>query len=280
MVEAMTSAWRRVVGGEPPANAVRLLVAHWALETGWGRSMVCFNVGNAKAMRTDASYDYCYFTTWEVLTVRDAEAYVRAHPTTARITKYTSNERHAHVEVRPEDPACRFRAYASLEDGCVEHLQMLRGIFARSWSALCSGDPAAFSRALKAQKYYTADEGEYTKLVVANFAALAPKPPPPPTLFQATVTAPSGLNLRSSAGGSVVASAIHGARVAVVGVSEDGKWLEIVNGPHRGFASAEWLQADAKEEPSQPLLIDKLLLSSAAYDEVIGGPARERIAEG
>ncbi len=195
MQVAMSEAWRRYFGYEPSPKAVRVLLAHWALETAWGRSMVCFNVGNVKAFDTHADYDYCYFSTWEILPVAQAEAYVRAHPTTARITGTTENGRHARLQLYPDDPGCRFKAYATLADGCAEHLPTLHNRFSRCWPAVLSGDPAEFSRALKSMSYYTADEPTYTRLMKANFATLenAAKDPPtpapdPPSTFKAPLS--------------------------------------------------------------------------------------------
>lgn len=173
MLAAMTDAWRRYFGGEPRPESIRLLVAQWAIETGWGRSMVAFNVGNVKAARTDADYDFCYFTTWEIMPVAQAEAYVRDNPKTAIITGHTNNGRHARVELHPDDPGCRFKALPTLAAGCFEHLELVHGRFAQSWPAILTGDPAAFAHALKVQGYYTAPESDYARAVGQIFTMLS-----------------------------------------------------------------------------------------------------------
>jgi hypothetical protein len=172
MLAAVTDAWRRYFGGEPKPEAIRILVAHWALETGWGRSMVQNNVGNVKAFDVSADYDYCYFTTWEIMARSSAEAYVKAHPKTAIITGYTNNERHARIELHPDDPGCRFKSFPTLALGCHEHLGLVHGRFSKSWPAVLSGDPVAFSHALKAQGYYTAPVEDYVRNMVAIFDML------------------------------------------------------------------------------------------------------------
>lgn len=161
MVSAMSVAWWRYFHAPPIPDAVRLLVAQWALETGWGRSMVCFNVGNVKAFSTTSDYDYCYFTTWEIVSADAARDMVRANPATAKIVRFVNDGRKAHVALYPDHPGCRFKAFASLEDGCLEHMGLIAERFSRSWPALRSGSAKEYARALKAQGYYTASVEEY-----------------------------------------------------------------------------------------------------------------------
>lgn len=61
----------------------------------------------------------------------------------------------------PPNPACCFRAFATLEAAAIDYLEELRRRFSSAWSAVLAGDPVAFAVRLKALHYYTAGEGAY-----------------------------------------------------------------------------------------------------------------------
>jgi hypothetical protein len=160
---ALRIAWRRLWSDQPSEKALAILLAQWALETGRGKSMVCFNVGNAKATEKE---DHCYFSTLEVLPRRTANAYVHAstHKHPCEIAE-DNGGMDLKVRFKPDHPACRFRAFNTIEDGCVDYLRMLRNRFALAWPSLLAGIPEAFVRALRQQRYFTADEAEYSRAI-------------------------------------------------------------------------------------------------------------------
>ncbi len=129
----------------PKRESLIVLLAQWALETGRGHSMHCFNIGNIKGRPggTDG-HDWVFFRCNEVLKGKI-------------------------VWFDPPDPGCCFRAYDNLELGARDYLALLRKRFSKAWPAVIIGDPAAFSHALKAQGYYTASEGLYTRSLVSIF---------------------------------------------------------------------------------------------------------------
>jgi Putative peptidoglycan binding domain len=150
---ALQLAWRRQFDTSAHRTSLLVLLAQWALETGRGHSMHCFNLGNVKS--NAQSGDWCFFRCNEIIVGKV-------------------------VWFDPDDPGCRFRAFTSLDDGALDYLKTLHQRFQRAWPAVIAGDPVAFSHLLRTQNYYTADETQYTKTLVALFVE-----------FSRTIAAPS-----------------------------------------------------------------------------------------
>jgi hypothetical protein len=165
VLASLETGWTRLFGAPPHRTSLLVLLSQWALETGRGRSMHCYNLGNVKS--NQQSGDWCFFRCDEILNGKV-------------------------VWFEPDDPGCCFRAFTSLDDGAFDYLRTLRNRFEGAWPAVLAGDPAAFSHALRQQRYYTADEGQYTATLVALFSEFsrtlgAPVTPvnaaPPPDLY-------------------------------------------------------------------------------------------------
>lgn len=174
VARALVSAWYALFGSPPPRReSIAILLAQWALETGKGRSMWCFNLGNAKSRPGDGR-SWTFYACNEVLSPAQAAHYVAtAQPRTGGKTGPNAVATSATVVwFYPSHPACRFRAFHTLDEGAVDYLGMLNKRFAGAWPAVVSGDPAAFSHALKLQGYYTASETLYTRGVLALFAEM------------------------------------------------------------------------------------------------------------
>ena len=166
---ALWRAWLQLFDGVPSRKSICLLVAHWAFETGWGKSMWCFNFGNAKA-KADGPYDYTYFPCGEDLSVATANRLVAAMPDKAKIVRVDGDK----IEVKfwPDHPACCFRAFETIEEGAIDYLGLLRSRFSKAWPMLMHGDPVGFVHALKAQGYFTAAEGPYSAAMTSIFDGL------------------------------------------------------------------------------------------------------------
>jgi hypothetical protein len=139
---ALQVAWKNQFGSAAQPSSLLVLLAQWALETGRGRSMHCYNLGNVKSAGT--SGDWCFFRCDEII-----------------------NDKVVWFE--PDAAGCCFRAFADLNAGAADYLKTLNSRFQRSWPAVLSGDPAAFAHLLKLQGYYTANEAQYTHTLVALF---------------------------------------------------------------------------------------------------------------
>jgi hypothetical protein len=170
MIRTLAAVWQVEFGDVPKQATVALLLAQWALETGRGKSMMNYNVGNIKA--PDPLARHAYFRTWEVLPLSVAAKYLKSS-TPEEPCKLVNTEpdgKVASVAFLPDHPVCRFRAYASLEEGVQDYLVKLKGRFKRAWPALLAGDPLTFVTALKAAGYMTADVKEYYRSVNSLFA--------------------------------------------------------------------------------------------------------------
>lgn len=183
VVEGLRNAWGRVFGGKPKPESLYVLAAQWALETARGKSMYNFNCAGIKA---GSEQLHTYYPTTEVVTRAAAERFMKNQTPNARV-EVAKDEGDLTVTLRffPDNEICRFRAYETLNDGCFDYLLLLQRRFALSWDPVVAGDPAEFSRALKRQGYYTADEPKYTALMVSLFKEAqkaAPVEPVPDTL--------------------------------------------------------------------------------------------------
>ncbi len=155
LVEALWYGWIHVFGEEPKKESIWILMSQWALETGWGKFMHNYNLGNAKSREGDG-YDYSYFKCNEIIRRADAVALQNAAPQTAKITSYR-NDGKCIIWFYPKHPGCRFRAFKTLLEGAIDHISLVYKRFNKSWSALLSGDPERYAIALKSQSYFTAD---------------------------------------------------------------------------------------------------------------------------
>lgn len=169
MALAFHAAYVRYFNSHPQDDTIRILLSHWALETGWGKSMWCYNVGNAKAGPSrDPNKHWCYFRCNEIISRARAEQMVETDPKLVKITTYRSNGT-CIVWFEPKHGWSCFRAFDTLEDGVYDHLKLIVKKFNKAWPFIYRGDPQGYSKALKEQGYYTADESSYTRTLVKVF---------------------------------------------------------------------------------------------------------------
>jgi hypothetical protein len=171
VLEALWRAWLVCFGEAPKKESIWILMSQWALETGWGKSMHCFNFGNVKSREGDG-FDFCYFACNEILKNSVAQKYQAANPDTAKITSVRSDGTSI-IWFYPKHPGCRFRAFETLFEGAIDHLVLIRKRFNQSWPAVLAGDPAQYGHMLRVQKYYTADESSYVATLSSVFKTLS-----------------------------------------------------------------------------------------------------------
>lgn len=147
---ALRDAWVERYGANPSRASLCVLVAHWALETGHGKSCWNYNLGNVKSFQREGD-DWCFFRCNEIIKGKV-------------------------VWFDPDHPACCFMAYPSLPAGAAAYLAKLVKHFAPAWPAVLAGDPAAYSHLLKVNRYYTADETAYTRTLVSLFRQYMAQP--------------------------------------------------------------------------------------------------------
>ena len=152
----LKAAWVQTCQDSDPGRASLLvLLAHWALETGFGHYCHNFNIGNKKHVPGDG-HDFSQFRCNEVIGGQI-------------------------VWFDPPNPGCSFVAFSSLAAGTLDYFIGMRGRFRVAWPFVLSGDVAGFCHALKVANYYTADEGLYTAGVVRCYHQLDGVIPPDPT---------------------------------------------------------------------------------------------------
>jgi hypothetical protein len=170
-IEALWKAWQGFFGSTPKKESIWVLASQWSLETGHGRSMWGYNLGNVKSREGDG-YDYQFFTCNEILVKSQAEKLAAEDPEHAKISS-TRADGTCIIWFYPKHPACRFRAFKSLLEGATDYIALLARRFDKAWPAVSAGDPAAFSHLLRVQRYYTADEQAYTSQLVSIFKSYA-----------------------------------------------------------------------------------------------------------
>lgn len=169
LVRALHNMWTSFFGEEPKTESVLVLVAQWALETGWGKSMYCYNLGNVKAGM--ATENYCYYACSEILTNSTADRWIKQDPKTAVLIRKVGKDR-SEVRFYPENVCCKFKAFETLEAGVADFLEVMYKRFALAWPYVRGGNPVSYAHALKVLNYYTADEVLYTKALVGVFNML------------------------------------------------------------------------------------------------------------
>jgi hypothetical protein len=184
MFTALGCAWLEGLSERPTGEQLCLLVAQSAFETGWWKYMHNFNIGNVKSVEGDGR-DFTYFRCWELFDASQEFAF-KANKTFGHLVEKDEGygvdaKNRVKIWFGPDHPACRFRAYKTLELGCVDHLNKLIGRFSDSiperdaWGAVKNADPVAFAHALKLKGYYTGDEATYTRQVKDIFTMLLKK---------------------------------------------------------------------------------------------------------
>lgn len=138
---ALREAWNKLYNDYPSVDSLALLWSQWALETGRGKAIHCYNFGNIKRSNDE---NYCMFRCNEILNGK-LEWFDPPHKQTW------------------------FRAYPSAVDGALDYIMFLsqRKRYQKAWAAIQIGDPALFGHELKVAGYYTADEAHYTKSIVS-----------------------------------------------------------------------------------------------------------------
>jgi len=150
--------------------AINVTLAQWGLETGRGKACFNFGLGNVKA--TDKwQGDYCERYCNELLTEAQANsAFFRAgkrEDGTPDVVFGATVGNLRIVNFYPPNPASRFRAFDSLEDGALDYLAILADRFASAWSYLEAGDADGFAHALHRARYFTADPKTYAAGLVS-----------------------------------------------------------------------------------------------------------------
>lgn len=147
VARAIRRAWSALYGSTPKDAAVAVLLAQWALETGWGASCWGSNLGN---MRPPASRGcLCLQIPGDhVSEVIGGREYFFA----------------------PPSRGSTFQAFEDLDKGAEFYMGFLITRYSSAWPAVVAGDIAGFSHLIRQRGYYTAFEAQYTTTLRSCFA--------------------------------------------------------------------------------------------------------------
>ncbi len=163
LLAAYADAWRAIVGGEPSRNALALLWAQASLECGRDGRPGAFNhnVGNLMAFSSWQSTYHVLRGAPECYPAGKVPAGWREIPASATSIAIPPG----YVAALPLNGS-RFRAYASLLDGCTDKLRVLSRQWPRAVAALASASgpedaPAFVAGLVGPPRYFTASATSY-----------------------------------------------------------------------------------------------------------------------
>lgn len=138
IVKALIQGWIANEGKAPNQRQIGVIWAQNSLETGQSFSMWNNNVANVKYTEAAGAVDYCMLANvWEIVNGKK-------------------------VMFQPPNPATWFRSFPTLADGVTFQINFLKNKrYKTAWTAVESGNPAAFAHLLKLAGYYTAPEQDY-----------------------------------------------------------------------------------------------------------------------
>jgi hypothetical protein len=175
--DACATAYHLLEGVEPDRATLCVLIAHWALETGWGDKCFNFNIGNFKAGPETEGF-YTSFRCSELLKHSDGKEHEHWFLPEGECEPNYGPPRalSQRFSVPPGHPQTRFQAFESAAKGFQAYLAKLKAKWPSAWQAALAGSPDVFAHRLKLGNYYTADEGQYRQTMVSVFNGLMRNP--------------------------------------------------------------------------------------------------------
>jgi len=168
MFTCLGRSWFELFQSVPSRESIAVLWAHWAHETGRGKSCIQYNIGNIKYVEGKWDGDFTQFTTHEILSTERAKywknwAVENRTPRAVKVVKTLANNKCVvyFYPCNPPNPVCSFRAYPSLLEGTRDYLSLLKSRFSPAWPAVESGEILRFTDLLYKNKYFTADPKKY-----------------------------------------------------------------------------------------------------------------------
>ncbi len=173
-VRGFVRSWPRVGEGLPLEATVAVSYAQYMIETG-GQNCFNWNLGNVKHVAGDGRDYHMLNGVWEGESPATAAALIAsgqaiADPSANHAVAVGAGR--TSVIFVPPRPETWFRAFATLDEGMSEHLQLLAKRFSKAWPALLAGDFVAFAHALHDQHYFTASPDAYANGMRGHYNAL------------------------------------------------------------------------------------------------------------
>ncbi len=148
MLFSLGYAWVQLFNEQPSLESLKLILSHGALETGNFQSMWCYNIGNIKSYDGDGR-NYCFYTCNELVSLQQAKAMVASADKDggpAKITSYRPDGK-CWIYFYASNKYCRFRAFETLNQGCIDHLSFLKFRYKPAtgiWKAIEEGNVSKF----------------------------------------------------------------------------------------------------------------------------------------
>src|SRR5258706_15015150 len=158
--DALGRAHVKLTGRAASPGLLDVLSAQVSLETGRGASMYNWNFGGIKGASPQGM-------------------------TASYMTRECTKSGDVHLRQG-------FRAYASIDDGATDYLNLVRGRYAGALAHAERGDVDGFAHALKESGYYTAPEAEYASALRGILGRPAPHADAPSNGL-ATATSPANV---------------------------------------------------------------------------------------
>jgi hypothetical protein len=168
------------LGTTPPREAVTILLAQMALETGRFKHAQNFNLGGIKCPK---KWPGCWqhFTTTERLPASIATKYLSESTSEAKVELVTRDNDAWTLRFRGKHPVNRFVAFESLEAAVEHHVAFLLGRYRSAVElALSTGSADAYVRRCYELRYFTADPDTYAASVASLSREYARTLPPDP----------------------------------------------------------------------------------------------------
>lgn len=166
VADALCDAWLERFGSAVERYQLAVILAQSALETGFWKSCVCYNLGGVKG--TPGGYaDWCIFETTERLAADKARAIVGLTPG-AQLKTFVPDADGMLIIELPQP----FRAFTSLQDGAAFYLGELYAGFSSAWPQVLAGDVEAFVEKLAQLHYFTASPALYVSGVLARYGVI------------------------------------------------------------------------------------------------------------
>ena len=172
-LDALAAGYRRTMGGPiDSARTFAALGAQLCLESGNFKKAHCFNWGNHKTPH-DWEGLYCQFKCDELFDQHTAQAAINLGPCV--VTQWKSGPLQRVILIPPH-PWTSFVAFETAEDGTADYVRLLacEDRYRAAWHEAIMGRFDAFSHALHAARYYTAEVLTYTRGLVSIANKLLP----------------------------------------------------------------------------------------------------------
>jgi hypothetical protein len=158
----------RQLYNKPARQQVALLMSQWGAEQSGGTTYNFNLTGVKQPAATEDRYgtDFFFAATLEVFEKQKAEGYVARGGNLVEIVKDDGVT--MTLRFKPDHPACAFRSFNTLGDGCLFHVRNLRESYKAAWTVLESFTDAnnlapltAFTDRLASKSYFTGSKKTY-----------------------------------------------------------------------------------------------------------------------